>query len=26
MLESEGIRFGKDGRIDLDRHEWRPRA
>jgi methylated-DNA-protein-cysteine methyltransferase-like protein len=25
-LEREGVRFGRDGRIDLDRHGWRPRA
>ncbi|HEY7955177.1 MAG TPA: MGMT family protein [Polyangia bacterium] len=26
MLEAEGVRFGPDGRIDLDRYRWRPRA
>ena len=25
LLEGEGVRFGKDGRIDLDRHGWKPR-
>jgi methylated-DNA-protein-cysteine methyltransferase related protein len=25
MLESEGIRFDREGRIDLARFEWRPR-
>jgi len=24
-LEREGVRLGRDGRIDLDRHGWRPR-
>lgn len=24
-LEAEGVRFGPDGRIDLARHQWRPR-
>jgi methylated-DNA-protein-cysteine methyltransferase-like protein len=22
MLEAEGVRFGKDGRIDLERYQW----
>jgi methylated-DNA-protein-cysteine methyltransferase-like protein len=26
LLEAEGVRFGKDGRIDLARYGWRPRA
>jgi methylated-DNA-protein-cysteine methyltransferase-like protein len=26
LLEAEGVRFGKDGRIDLERYGWRPRA
>ncbi len=26
MLESEGVDFGANGRIDLDRYRWRPRA
>ena len=26
LLEAEGVRFGADGRIDLERHGWRPRA
>lgn len=25
MLESEGVTFTSDGRVDLDRHAWRPR-
>lgn len=25
LLEAEGVRFGADGRIDLDRYRWRPR-
>lgn len=25
MLEAEGVRFEKDGTIDLDRYGWRPR-
>lgn len=25
MLESEGVRFDRDGRIDLARYAWRPR-
>ena len=25
MLEAEGVRFGRDGVIDLDRFRWRPR-
>jgi methylated-DNA-protein-cysteine methyltransferase-like protein len=24
MLESEGVRFDADGRIDLDRYGWKP--
>jgi methylated-DNA-protein-cysteine methyltransferase-like protein len=24
MLEAEGVRFGKDGTIDLERYGWRP--
>jgi methylated-DNA-protein-cysteine methyltransferase related protein len=26
LLEAEGVRFGGDGTIDLERHGWRPRA
>lgn len=26
LLEREGIAFGDDGRIDLERHRWCPRA
>ncbi len=26
MLESEGVRFGADGRVDLAVYQWRPRA
>jgi methylated-DNA-protein-cysteine methyltransferase-like protein len=26
ILESEGVRFGRNGRIDLDRFGWKPRA
>jgi methylated-DNA-protein-cysteine methyltransferase-like protein len=26
LLESEGVTFDADGRIDLARHRWRPRA
>lgn len=26
LLEAEGVRFLADGRIDLSRHQWRPRA
>src|SRR5262245_31787007 len=26
MLESEGVRFDADGRIDLDRYGWKPSA
>lgn len=26
MLEAEGVRFGADGYIDLERHGWRPRG
>ena len=26
LLEREGIRFGSDGRVDLVRFQWRPRA
>jgi methylated-DNA-protein-cysteine methyltransferase-like protein len=25
LLEAEGVRFGADARIDLERHGWRPR-
>jgi len=25
MLEAEGVRFARDGTIDLARHGWRPR-
>src|SRR5262245_51802057 len=25
LLEKEGVRFGPDGRIDLDRYRWHPR-
>jgi methylated-DNA-protein-cysteine methyltransferase-like protein len=25
LLEAEGVRFDADGRIDLERHGWRPR-
>lgn len=25
MLEAEGVKFGRDGRIDLERYAWRPR-
>jgi methylated-DNA-protein-cysteine methyltransferase-like protein len=25
MLEAEGVRFGPDGLIDLDRYGWRPK-
>jgi methylated-DNA-protein-cysteine methyltransferase-like protein len=25
MLESEGVRFDREGRIDLERYGWRPR-
>ena len=25
LLESEGVKVSKDGRIDLDRHAWSPR-
>ena len=25
ILESEGVRFGRDGTIDLERHGWQPR-
>jgi len=25
LLEAEGVRFGADGFIDLERHAWRPR-
>ena len=24
MLEAEGVRFGKEGTLDLERHGWRP--
>jgi methylated-DNA-protein-cysteine methyltransferase-like protein len=24
MLEAEGVRFGRDGRVDLARHGWAP--
>jgi methylated-DNA-protein-cysteine methyltransferase-like protein len=26
LLEAEGVRFDKNGRIDLARFQWRPRA
>jgi methylated-DNA-protein-cysteine methyltransferase-like protein len=26
LLVAEGVRFGPDGRIDLERHQWQPRA
>jgi methylated-DNA-protein-cysteine methyltransferase-like protein len=26
MLEAEGVRFGDDGTIELDRYRWRPRG
>jgi methylated-DNA-protein-cysteine methyltransferase related protein len=26
LLAAEGVRFGADGRIDLGRYQWRPRA
>jgi len=26
LLVAEGVRFGPDGKIDLLRHQWRPRA
>ena len=26
LLEAEGVRFGADGRIDLERYGWRPRG
>ncbi len=25
MLEAEGVRFGRDARVDLARYQWRPR-
>lgn len=25
LLEAEGVHFGRDGRIDLERYGWRPR-
>jgi methylated-DNA-protein-cysteine methyltransferase-like protein len=25
LLEQEGVRFGPDGRLDLEKHRWRPR-
>ena len=25
LLEEEGVRFDRSGRIDLDRYQWRPR-
>jgi methylated-DNA-protein-cysteine methyltransferase-like protein len=25
LLEREGVDFGSDGRVDLDRYRWRPR-
>lgn len=25
LLAAEGVRFGHDGKIDLARHQWRPR-
>jgi methylated-DNA-protein-cysteine methyltransferase-like protein len=26
LLEKEGIRFDREGHLDLERHAWRPRA
>jgi methylated-DNA-protein-cysteine methyltransferase-like protein len=26
LLEREGVAFGADGRVDLARHQWRPRS
>jgi methylated-DNA-protein-cysteine methyltransferase-like protein len=26
MLEAEGVVFDRDGRLDLERYAWRPRA
>jgi methylated-DNA-protein-cysteine methyltransferase-like protein len=26
LLVAEGVRFGPDGRVDLARHQWRPRV
>ena len=26
LLEREGVRFDAEGRVDLDRHRWRPAA
>jgi methylated-DNA-protein-cysteine methyltransferase related protein len=26
LLVAEGVRFGPDGRIDLARHQWKPRV
>ena len=26
VLEGEGVVFGPNGRVDLERHRWRPRA
>ncbi len=26
MLEAEGVRFGPDGCVELERHGWRPRG
>ncbi len=26
LLEREGVRFRLDGRVDLETHQWRPRA
>jgi methylated-DNA-protein-cysteine methyltransferase-like protein len=26
LLQAEGVRFGADGKIDLARYQWRPRA
>jgi methylated-DNA-protein-cysteine methyltransferase related protein len=26
LLSAEGVKFGPDGRIDLVRHQWRPRV
>jgi methylated-DNA-protein-cysteine methyltransferase-like protein len=26
LLEAEGVVFGPDGRVDLERHRWRPRG
>ena len=26
LLAAEGVRFGSDGKIDLARHQWRPRV